>query len=142
LRVLSLSLVLLICAASATQAGVSAYPSSYHSRGTEYYENLRTTKIAWLKANAATVASDLTADRTALASLKGRAAVDAKTAIDRLTVQASQIGAELDVMRGARDRRQESLLKRNVQSWIGAARRSGNGAEAIRLLYDLEGTGL
>jgi hypothetical protein len=45
-------------------------------------------------------------------------------------------------MRGARDTRQETLLKRNVQAWVGAARRDGNGAQAIRLMHDLEGTGL
>jgi hypothetical protein len=131
-----------MCAASAAQAVVSTYPSSYHPRGGDYYESLRMAKVAWLRANLAAVNAELTPDRAGLASLSGHAAMDAKTTIDRLTVEASQIEAELKVMSGGRDARQEALLKRNVQSWIGAARRGGNGAEAIRLMHDLEGTGL
>jgi len=141
-RALTLWIVLLIFAVGAAQAGVSTYPSSYHPRGVDYYEDLRIAKVAWLRANLSAVNSELTADRSGLASLSGQAAIGAKAAIDRLTAQSGQIETELKVMGGGRDTRQEALLKRNVQSWIGAARRGGNGAEAIRLMHDLEGTGL
>ena len=142
MRILSFSILFLMLAATAVQAGVSTFPSSYHPRGGDYYENLRITKVAWLRANLAAVNAELTKDRAVLASSSGPAAIDAKAAIGRLTAQAGQIEAELTVMGGGRDGRQEALLKRNVQSWIGAARRSSNGAEAIRLMHDLEGTGL
>ncbi len=142
MRTLSVWVAFLMFAASAAQAGVSSYPSSYHPLGSDYYEDLRTAKIAWLKSNLASVNADLITDRTRLASQSGRAASDMKETIDRLTAQVSQIQAELKVMSGGRNSGQEALLKRNVQSWIGAARRGGNGAEAIRLMHDLEGTGL
>jgi len=126
----------------ASAAAVSSYPSSYHPRGEDYYENLRGAQIAWLKANAAAIAADLAAKQAALATQTGDEKIAAQTAIDRLGKQADQISAELAVMRRQRDARQENLLKRNVQNWIGAARRSGHGAQAIRLMHDLEGTGL
>lgn len=142
MRILTFSILLLMFAANAAYAGFSTYPSSYHPRGGDYYENLRIAKVAWLRANLAAVNAKLTPERAGLASLSGPAAIDAKAAIDRLTVQTSEIEAELKVMGAGRDARQEALLKRNVRSWIGAARRGGNGAEAIRLMHDLEGTGL
>jgi deoxyribodipyrimidine photolyase len=141
-RASSLSIAVLILATAAAQAGVSTYPSSYHPRGSDYYENLRSAKVAWLRANLAAVNGELTSDRSGLAALSGHAAVNAKATIDRLAAEDTQIQAELKVMSGGRDARQGELLKRNVQSWIGAARRGGNGAEAIRLMRDLEGTGL
>jgi hypothetical protein len=141
-RTFSFSIVLLLMAAAGAQAAVTTYPSPYHPNGTDYYENLRIAKVSWLRMNAAAVASELATDKTALANLNGKAAIDAKGTIDRLTALAAQINAEIVVMHGARDSGQEALLKRNVQSWIGAARRGGNGAEAIRLMHDLEGTGL
>ena len=135
-------ILLLMLAVGTAQAGVSTYPTSYHPSGSDYYENLRIAKVAWLRANLAAVNAELAPDRTGLASLSGHAARAAKTTIDRLTVETSQMEAELKVMSGGRDARQEALLKRNVQSWIGAARRGGNGGQAIRLMRDLEGTGL
>jgi hypothetical protein len=141
-RIFSLSIVLIILGACAADAGVTAYPSSYHPRGSDYYENLRSAKIAWLKSNAAALTAELTTDKAALASVSGPSAVQAKESVDRLSARAGEIDAELAVMRGPRDTRQENLLKRNVEGWIGAARRGGNGAQAIRLMRDLEGTGL
>lgn len=143
MRIVSLSLALLIFATcGAAMAGVSSFPSSYHPRGDDYYENLRAAKIAWLKANAAAIASELAATQAAQAARTGAEKIVAQAAIDRLTKQADQIKGELAVMRRQRDARQEDLLKRNVQNWVGAARRSGKGAQAIRLMHDLEGTGL
>ena len=142
-RILSLSIAILILAVSGADAAtVSSFPSFYHARGEDYYESLRAAKIAWLKANAAAVAADLAAKQAALAKQTGSERSAAQAAIDRLGKQAEQISAELAVMRRQRDARQENLLKRNVQNWIGAARRSGHGAQAIRLMHDLEGTGL
>jgi deoxyribodipyrimidine photolyase len=142
-RIVSLSLALLIFATCGTaMAGVSTFPSSYHPRGDDYYENLRAAKIAWLKANVAAIASDLAARQAVLAARTGDEKIAAQATIDRLEKQAGQIRAELAVMRRQRDARQEDLLKRNVQNWVGAARRSGKGAQAIRLMHDLEGTGL
>jgi hypothetical protein len=138
-RNLCLSLAIVLFSATTAQSGVSAYPSFYHSRGTDYYESLRAAKLAWLKANAAAVAADLVQAR---ATPKGDAKPQTEAMIDRLSKRAGQIDAEIAVMRGPRDTRQENLLKHNVEAWIGAARRGGNGAQALRLMHDLEGTGL
>lgn len=135
-------IVCLMVGVSTAQAGVSTYPSAYHPLGTDYYDNLRSAKVAWLTAKLAAVNTELASDRAGLASSGGQAAIDAKATIDRLAARADQIEAELKVMSGRRDPRQEALLKRNVQLWIGAARRGGNGAEAMRLMHDLAGTGL
>jgi hypothetical protein len=142
MRVLSLLILLPLFAACAAQAAVSGYPAIYHAHGNDYYESLRTAKIAWLTANAASVASDVAADKARLMTQPGGAKTATGAAIERFTNQARQIADELAVMRGRRDKNQEYLLKRNVESWIGAARRGGNGALALRLMYDLQGTGL
>ena len=141
MRAVFLSLALVILAAAQAEAGVSAFPSSYRSRGDDYYEGLRATKLAWLKANATAVTSDLAQAQATLKSTTGDTK-PAQATLDRLSKQAERIAAELAVMRGSRDARQEALLKRNVQAWIGAARRGGAGGEALRLMHDLEGTGL
>jgi hypothetical protein len=49
---------------------------------------------------------------------------------------------ELAIMRGPRTARQAAVLKRNVESWIAAARHNGSGAVALRLSYDLQNSGL
>ena len=141
LRAVLISLVLVL-AATQVEAGVSAFPPSYRSRGDDYYENLRAAKLAWLKTNAAAVSGDLAQAQAALTTAKGDAKPTVQATIDRLGKQADRIAAELAVMRGPRNARQETLLKRNVEAWIGAARRARAGGEAIRLMHDLEGTGL
>lgn len=136
MRSLALLIVLPLLVTGAARAGVSAYPASYHGHGDRYYENLRAAKIAWLSANAASLAADLAAVQSHRA--KTRSAAD----LARLKQQTAQISAELAVMRGPRNMRQQVMLKKNVEAWIGAARRGGNGEVALRLMYDLQGSGL